>query len=241
MEAGTFAPPSFDETAPLVQIFSRRGFTGGMYGGRAGREYVTRTQPDNHGFELGTVVSSDGGELIVDVTRPIAVGDGLGFEPREGTGPVESIGFGVTTVRTISTQGGMVRQAIGARQRVPAGWRVLRTADATLTQSARASYASLQGAPRHRKVALDVRVFGGAGSALKAIFRAGGEEVTITDEVPLAPAAKPGAMDVAQLREQLGRLGETPFALGAVDAQGLAGGLLPAAERDEPRASAGRR
>ena len=49
------APP--EEVQPLVQIFSR-GFTGGMYGGRAGRSYITRTQPDNYGVVLGTVVES---------------------------------------------------------------------------------------------------------------------------------------------------------------------------------------
>src|SRR5262245_58911286 len=42
---GDHTPPSEREVEPLVQIYSR-GFTGGMYGGRQGRDYVTRTQPD---------------------------------------------------------------------------------------------------------------------------------------------------------------------------------------------------
>ena len=47
----------------LVQIFSR-GFTGGMYGGRAGRDYVTRDQPDNRGVEIGVVTGwSRGGPV----------------------------------------------------------------------------------------------------------------------------------------------------------------------------------
>src|SRR5436309_14492193 len=40
---GEDAMPTVDDVQPLVQIFSR-GFTGGMYGGRDAREYVTRTQ-----------------------------------------------------------------------------------------------------------------------------------------------------------------------------------------------------
>src|SRR4029077_3346271 len=60
VERGTFAAPSFEEVQPLVQIFSR-GFTGGMYGGRAGRDYITRTQPDNKGVVLGDVVGSERG------------------------------------------------------------------------------------------------------------------------------------------------------------------------------------
>ena len=62
-----------------MQIFSR-GFTGGMYGGRAGRDYVTRTQPDNRGLDLGVVVGQERGELLVEVSSPIREGDGLGFE-----------------------------------------------------------------------------------------------------------------------------------------------------------------
>ena len=55
------SPPP-EQTEPLVQIFSR-GFTGGMYGGRAGREYVTRTHPDNRGAVLGRVVGRDHGDF----------------------------------------------------------------------------------------------------------------------------------------------------------------------------------
>src|SRR5579862_694605 len=234
VEQGTFAPPTFEEVRPLVQIFSR-GFTRGMYGGRAGRSYITRTQPDNHGFELGTVVRQEAGELIVDVRAPIGVGDGLGFEPPEGAKPSDSTGFSVSAVRTLSEHGGTLRQAIPARQRITAGWRVLRTSEAALLDRARTSFAALQGPPRQRKTALDVRVFGGAGGPLKAIFRAGEDAVTVASEVPLSPAAN-RALDAARLREQLGRLGETPFALGAVDAHGLAEGLfLPVSELNHLR------
>src|SRR6185312_14203213 len=65
--------PDGDERRDLVQIFSR-GFTGGMYGGRAGREYVTRDQPDNRGVELGVVVGHDRAAHLVEVTAPLAAG-----------------------------------------------------------------------------------------------------------------------------------------------------------------------
>ena len=81
---GHWAPPTEAETQPLVQIFSR-GFTGGMYGGRAGRDYITRNQPDNRGAVLGTVIGTEGNELVVSVSEPIGVGDGLGFEHPEGS------------------------------------------------------------------------------------------------------------------------------------------------------------
>src|SRR3954466_5832124 len=87
---GLTSPPPQSEIEPLVQIYSR-GFTGGMYGGREGRGYVTRSQPDNRGTTLGTVVGFTsaervGGELIVDVSQAIEVGDGLGFEAPDAVG-----------------------------------------------------------------------------------------------------------------------------------------------------------
>src|SRR5207237_6383497 len=134
----------------------------GMYGGRAGRDYITRDHPDNHGVELGVVIGREGNELILDLTTQVAVGDGLGFEPPLGTTGT-STGFSVTEVRTLGTRNGVTRQAVAARGRVPAGWRVLRTSEAALLERARKSYAALPLAARGRKTRLDVRVFGHAG------------------------------------------------------------------------------
>src|SRR5258708_5916369 len=126
--AASWVPPTEEEVQPLVQIYSR-GFTGGMYGGRAGRDYVTRSQPDNRGESLGTVVGFDRGRLLVEVTRPIEVGDGLGFEDPTLAGGATK-GFSLTAVRTVSMRGGL-RQALETSMRIPAGWRVTRTASAS--------------------------------------------------------------------------------------------------------------
>ena len=235
VERGTFAPPTEAETQPLVQIYSR-GFTGGMYGGRAGRAYVTRTQPDNRGVVLGSVVGSAGGELIIEVTSPVHVGDGLGFEPPDGVGG-PSIGFSVSGVRTLEARSGL-RQAIETRKSVPPRWRVIRTSDAQLLERARASYAALPADVRARKSRLDVRLFGAAGTPLTGVFTSDGEAVTIRSEITLAPASK-RPLDATVLREQFGRLGDTPFVLGAVDVAALAPGLfLPVSEQNHLRQQA---
>src|SRR5205814_309050 len=123
-------------------------------------------------------------------------------------------GFTVTAVRTTSTRDG-IRQSIESSMRVPKGWRVVRTSAASVIESARASFAGRPSAtPSLTRV--DVRLFGHAGSPLKAIFEAGGEQVTVATEKTLSPASK-RPLDVALLREQLGRLGGTGFVLGAVD------------------------
>jgi putative protease len=220
---GETAPPPDAEVQPLVQIFSR-GNTGGMYGGRAGREYITRTQPDNRGVVLGAVVSREGHEVVVDVTAPIADGDGLGFEaPVDGA--AASMGSTVHNVRTLWHRGGRYRQSFTARVRVDAGWRVLRTSDATLLSGARETFAHVEVPTRTGLVRLDVRAFGQAGAPLKLVVTDGTHTVTVRSEVPLAVASK-RALDVTQLREQLGRLGETAFVLGAVHTDGLADGCF---------------
>src|SRR5215207_7525588 len=92
-------PPNAE--TDLVQIFSR-GFTPGMYTGRAGRGYVTRSHPDNRGLEIGTVISCDRGEVLVDVSIPLVIGDGVGLEPPPGARG-KTIGFTIEQIRTISS------------------------------------------------------------------------------------------------------------------------------------------
>ena len=235
VERGDESHPSEADLQPLVQIYSR-GFTGGMYGGREGRAYVTRTQPDNRGTVVGAVVGYERGELIVETSMPLEVGDGLGFEPPEQLGG-PTTGFSIESIRTLSTRA-TTRQAIATRTRVPIGWRVVRTSDGQLLERARASYASIPADARAKKSRLDVRLFGAAGTPLKAIFAADGETVTVRSEITLSPANK-RALDAASLREQLGRLGDTPFVLGAIDTAGLAKDLfLPLSEQNHVRQQA---
>ena len=231
------APPSTD-VEPLAQIYSR-GFTGGMYGGRAGRDYVTRNHPDNRGRELGVVLRHDGREIVVQVSAPLMIGDGVGFEAPDSRGGA-TVGFTIAEVRTLSRDANGVRQAIAVPPRLTVGdgWRVVRSSEAALLERARASYAALPSDLRARKTRVDVRLFGSAGGPLKAVFVADGETVTVRTEINLAPASK-RALDVASLREQLGRLGETPFVLGTLEMGALAPALfLPISELNHLRQSA---
>ena len=231
------APPAAD-LEPLAQIFSR-GFTGGMYGGREGREFVTRSHPDNRGRELGVVVAHEGRELFVEVSVALQIGDGIGFEaPDSHGGP--SAGFTIDAVRTLSSRAGVIRQAVALPSRISVGdgWRVVRSSEAALLERARASYAALPAELRTRKTRVNVRAFGSSGAPLKAVFSADGEQVTVRSEINLAPASR-RALDTAALREQLGRLGETPFVLGDLDSAALGPALfLPISELNHLRQQA---
>jgi putative protease len=225
--------PPAEEHPDLVQIFSR-GFTGGMFGGRAGRDYITRLQPDNRGVLLGNVTAITDGELTVDVSSPIVPGDGLGFEPPAGS-PGRSVGFSVPRVRNIVHEHGITRQVIPAKEKVPRGWLVYRTSQPSLNERARASFATVAVPSAGKMTRLDVRAIGGAGAPLTLIFTAGDDAVKLQSDVTLAPASK-RALDQAQLREQLGRLGGTHFALGTVDDSALSPGMfLPVSELNSLR------
>lgn len=237
IRAGEPVIPHTEPPAELVQIFSR-GFTGGMYGGRAGRDYVTRDQPDNRGVPLGRVVGRERGALIVELQEPLAPGDGIALEPPAG-GVGRVVGFTIGSARALASRGASVRQAIspnaGALPSVASGWRVVRTSHAALMQRARESFAALVTQPSQHRTRVDVRAFGSAGGPLKLLFTAGDESVDVRSEMELAPAQK-RSIDQARLREQLGRLGETPFALGTVDDGGLGAGLfIPVSELNAMR------
>ncbi len=220
---GTWQPsPPSDQTEPLVQIFSR-GFTGGMYGGRAGRGYVTRTHPDNRGAVLGHVVGRAGGELLVSLTRPLSAGDGIGLEHPDGAARGNT-GFTVSRVRTLHEKAGLVTQAVAAAADVPDGWVVVRSSHASLLEGARASFADVL-PPRQGAIQLHVVASGSAGTPLTLAWNGSGATVTVTSAIALSPATQ-HPLDAAILRKQLGRLGGTPFTLGALDLSALDGDLF---------------
>lgn len=236
LATGDMAPPAFEEVQPLIQIYSR-GFTAGMLVGRAGKEYITRTQPDNRGLKLGTVVANTGPSLTVELVRPIRDGDGLGFAPPAG-GQGKPTGFTARHVGDAQRWGDRLRQTLSRAERIPIGWDVFLNAEAKQLEDARASYKQVASVPTTPKTPVDVRVFGSAGGPLKTIWQWGTHAVTVRSERPLSQANKQ-PIDLTVLRDQFGRLGETPFVLANVDATGLAQGLfLPVSELNHVRTAA---
>ncbi|HUQ48726.1 MAG TPA: DUF3656 domain-containing protein [Gemmatimonadaceae bacterium] len=230
--AGESAELPSGQVQELVQIFSR-GFTPGMYTGRAGRDYVTRSHPDNRGAELGSVLGTEGSEIIVQVSTPLVVGDGIAFEPPVGSNE-ETVGFTIDRIRTISNTNGL-RQAIRTYRRVSENSKVVRSFDATLMGTARASFADVVLPTDRSRTRLDVRAFGASGNPLKLVFSAGTDSVTVQSDVALLLAQK-RSLDEQQLREQLGRLGETRFTLGSIDISALGSGLfIPVSELNRLR------
>ena len=223
---------------PLVQIFSR-GFTGGMYGGRAGRDYVTRDQPDNRGVELGVVTGWSRGELFVELSTPLAGrATASRFEPPARRGGHRH-GFTVDDgahARHRATAS-RARRSTRARRVPTAGASSARRTRRCSSARARATRRSPRRRAARKTRARRARVRLG-GRAAQGCLR-GGRRVGR----PCAPRSRSRrrrkrALDQAQLREQLGRLGETPFALGAHRRSRARAGTVPAGERAQSPAAA---
>jgi putative protease len=97
--------------------------------------------------------------------------------------------------------------------RLHVGDKVWKTSDPELERRLRQSFAGDQ--PHFRRP-IDVEVHGAAGRALTVLARdESGHIARVESAVPLAPAEKQ-PLTAERLREQLGRLGGTPFQLGAL-------------------------
>jgi len=225
-----------EEIRELAQIFNR-GFTAGYLYGRPGRELMSYKRPNNRGIRLGRVKDFDRKSRLAGVLleEPLRVGDGIEVWVTEG-------GRAAGEVRRIVLNGKSVqRAAAGAKVyldipgRVSPGDRVFKTHDADLVERARETFIS----PREqKKIPLVFDVFARIGEPLK---------IKITDPEGLTGEAEtrsPGQLALARpltfeyLKNQLGRLGNTPFALAELR-YALAGPVIvPVAEINEARRAA---
>ncbi|MBA4062750.1 MAG: peptidase U32 [Isosphaera sp.] len=219
------------EELDLAQTFSR-GLTPGFLDGVDHQKLVRGRFPKSRGVRVGTVVGRGKGgvrvelaETVPDLVKP---GDGVLFdigkpEEKEPGGRVWKV------TRVAATRSG-AREAVelafeaGALDlaAVPVGCDVYRTDDPALRRRLEQSYA--QDRPP-RRVPVSARVSGEVGGPLAlSLADPDGHAAAATWPGPLEVAAKrPTSAD--EVREQLSRLGDTPFELGDL-AVGLPAGVL---------------
>ena len=202
------------------------------------------TQPDNRGRRAGRRRRARrGGELLVEVREPLR-----GRRRRR----LRAADRRVARRAWASPSPRCARSAARGGMHPPGDRAAARRVPLGLARRAHVAGGAARARPRElrvarampgltRRTALDVRVFGSAGGPLKAVFRAGrGRGHGARRRAARAGVASARSTS-PQLREQLGRLGETPFALGALDVQGLGDGALPPRQRAESPAAGGDR
>lgn len=215
-----------------LQTFSR-GSGPGFLGGIDHQRLVEARACDHRGTLAGT---SDGvrtfrgkRQLVVRTEASLARGDGLLVEGGfAGEGELGGRVWGLVAsgaeVERVPA-GAEVLVWLGPDKRigeVPAGRRVFRTDDPATTREIRAS---IERSP-HR-MPIDAVLSGALGErpTLEATT-ARGVTARVTLEAPLEPA-RSAPLDDATARDKLGRLGDTPYALGALTLAIPDGAILP--------------
>lgn len=233
-EGRFYAEPT--EMLALAQAFNR-GFSPGYILGRPGKDLMSYRRPNNRGVFLGRVLSYDRNRRValVKLSLPLRVGDGVEFWVSEGG----RVGVKVRRLvvkgqeRPAAEVGEAVEVAVAGR--VKPGDRVFKTADSALEREAQESFAAFR---ERKKIPLffEVRVEGGKPVAVRVCDKEGNRGEGLTHS-PAVPAEKrPLTWEV--LRNQLGRLGNTPFEMVELTGKINAGLFLPISELNEARRKA---
>lgn len=218
-----------EEHQELLQIFNR-DFTSGYFREHPGAELMSYSRPNNRGTRLGRVVRSEAGRLYVKLEAALHPGDGIEVwtgRGREGI-TVGAIWSGSTNVEE-GTSGETVAVEFSGVARP--GDRVFKTNDARLMEKARESF---QEGREQRKRPLRLRLSGHEGEKLR-LEVTDGERNTTVYSTSLAQKALKRPLTLEYAKQQLGRLGTTPFWLDELVLEIEEGIMIPVSDLNEMR------
>jgi putative protease len=214
-----------DELRDLTQVYSR-GFSPGFLNGVNHQQLVAGRFPKSRGVRLGRVIAVHGNAIEIRLDGPVTVqaGDGVVFdesrpeedEPGGRLRSVEPRGNRVIRVRLERGTHDGRRPAIGA-----IAWK---TDDPQLRARLAESYKTDR---LVHAIPLSALARAEVGGAFWLKLTAQGQEVEGSWPGPV-PVARNRPTTVHDLREQLGRLGNTPFRLDHLDASLPKAVMIPA-------------
>jgi putative protease len=227
-----FTPREVEE----MELSFSRGFSPGWLEGCDHKRLVPATSSAKRGVRLGTVVGTHRGRVVVDLAAGLAggvkPGDGLGFDCGETSD--EAVGgrvyevFSAGLARTDPVTAGRVELGFsragfdtGLLQPGQAVWK---TDDPELTARLRKSFAG-ESLRRRQPVDLEVTAAVGEPVRVTATLASGGRCLVQSAEPALEAVKHP--LDETVLRDQLGRLGNTPFELRGLAAAITGRPMLP--------------
>jgi putative protease len=217
-----------------MEMSFSRGLHTGWFRGINNQSLVHARFGKKRGVYLGEVRSVRRDGILMRLEGPLKPGDGVVFDAGHPEAPEQG-----GRVYTIRPQEAEVLVGFGYTDvdlaKVHAGDKLWKTSDPELEKRLRQSYEGDQ--PRFQRP-VHAEVHGSAGTPLHLMLRdEGGHAVRVASSTALAPALKQ-PLTPERLREQLGRLGGTPFRLESLDVH-LGGDLiLPLAELNRLRREA---
>ncbi len=219
----------------LEQSFSR-GFCTGFLDGSDHQQLVHGLYPNSRGSRAGAVLAVRGHRVHVRLDQgAISQGDGVVIDCSG-----QLVGGRVFAVQTLPRNELALELGPGSvdLSAIKSGQAVWKTDDPQLRREIEKSYSRQE---VHRRVRIDVDVLAQAGAPLEVTWRdAQGHAVTVRSAAALE-AARNSPLSAEMLRQQLGRLGETPFELGSLTLNGgdeQAGVMAPKSVLNELRRSA---
>ncbi len=199
----------------LEQVYSR-GLGPWFLEGTNHQTVVRGRAPRHRGVEVGRVVRATAQSVTIDMRHAVKPGDGIVFDAADWRSPQEhEEGGRVYEVRTLQRGQAELAFANGAinPSRIRAGDLVWRTDDPDIAKLAKPYTAATNPVAKQR---VDVAVTAYAGQSLNTIWKLPNTTVTVTSDAPL-DSAQNRTLDAQMLRDQLGRLGNTPYELGEVE------------------------
>ena len=194
----------------LEQVYSR-GLAPHFLLGTNHQAVVNGRAPRHRGVLMGKVARITDQGVILERPSQLKPGDGVVFDAADWRSPEEPEEGG----RIFEVRNGELRFGNGVLnvKRIRRGDLVWRTHDPDLDKLVRPY---TEAAAPLRKQPVDVRAVAREGGPLITEWRVKNAQVTVESETPLGAAAQ-RAVDEQYLREQLGRLGNTPYELAGVE------------------------
>jgi putative protease len=201
----------------LEQVYSR-GLGPYFLTGTDHQAVVNGRAPRHRGVLMGKVTRISPTGVIVEPAEagtisPLKPGDGVVFDAADWRSPEEPEEGG--RVFEVSDREIRFGNGVVDSTRIRRGDLVWRTHDPDLDRAARPY---LEATTPVRKQPVDVRVTARVGAPLETEWRVGAVRVLVKSDVALG-AATNRSVTVEYLREQLGRLGNTPYELADVELQ----------------------
>ena len=220
-----------------MEMSFSRGLHTGWFGGVNNQQLVHARFGKKRGVFLGEIARVQGGKVTLQLQAPLKLGDGVVFDagrPDEKEEGGRIYGIKNFLNKMTHTEESVLEFGYGNIDfnRVHVGDKLWKTNDPELDKRLRQSFAG--DAPRFQRL-VEMEVHGLAGKPLTLIARDElGHVVQLASAMPLATAEKQ-PLTTERLREQLGRLGGTPFCLGELKNKLSGAVMLPMSELNRLR------
>lgn len=203
-----------EDLKELTQIFNR-GFTTAYLFSNPGKDLISKEKPNNRGIFLGKIHSIDfkRNKMEVLLKQPLKKGDGIEVWNREKSNTGMVIPYIEINRREVQEASAGQKVTIPLLRNVKVGNDVYKTSDVELLKKAQESFQSLY--QRKHKICGSISIR--EGQALKLhVWDEEDHQVCITGEKEVEIARKK-SLDKERVKQQLNKLGGTPFTFSNIE------------------------